>query len=311
MAETEFYCIADGDKYHAQAVLLFSTLSVFHGLDSALTVFQARPPEGPIADLCNEAFDRLGVRRKGIPEFPAGKYTGWNGDYPIGNKLLAAADARDCHYSVFLDSDTICMAPFDLPHLEPDQAFGAVMSDYLTFGAPGQWEMVYDHFGLKPPKRTERLLRGRRLRTPPYFNAGMIQSNESLTIEDKRVTELLLEVALEIDWNIDTDKRRPFLDQIALAVAPRVYGLRNRILDPSYNLNIMNRNVERPNHPRLLHYHIPSALERWPHGQIAFDMCRVQLGDALYRQIATAAPEPFGADRRLFPATATANPAAD
>lgn len=302
MAKTEFYCIADGDKYHAQAVLLFATLSVFHGQDSAMTVYQARPAQDGLKDLCNEAFDRLGVQRKGVPQFPEGKYDGWNGPYPIGNKFLAAADERDCRYGVFLDSDTICMAPLDLPELTDDQAFGAVMSDYLTFGGPGEWEMVHAHFGLAPPRKTERLLRGRRLRTPPYFNAGMIQSNEQVRVGGKRVTERLLEVALDVDWNIDTERRRPFLDQIALAVAPRVDGMKSRVLDPSYNYNIMNRNIEPSSRPRLLHYHITSALERWPQGQIAFDMCRVQLGDSLYKAIAATSPELFGADRRLFPA---------
>jgi len=67
--------------------------------------------------------------------------------------------------------------------------------------------------------------------------------------------ELWLETALEIDHGIRIHEKRPWLDQMALAVAAVRSGLRIETLSQDWNNSVNNKQPYARKTAKILHYH--------------------------------------------------------
>jgi len=56
------------------------------------------------------------------------------------------------------------------------------------------------------------MLRGRRLLSPPYFNAGMIGFREDVESDDSHLGKVWLDTSHRIDWDLGMAAERTFLD---------------------------------------------------------------------------------------------------
>lgn len=206
-------------------------------------------------------------------------------NYPIGHKVACLGIETSAKNVVFLDSDILCLQEF-CPDTVFDAPFGAKPVDLANFarGDAAPWQPVYDLFQLPLPKeRVISTTSGELIL--PYFNAGVVAVQNGLNFGS--VWE---ECCRKIDAAPSITNKRPWLDQIGLAVAVSRLKLKYRCLDERFNFpahlkpllqlkipnisephfvenffrNSTSRTVERILKPSLCHYHWPSVIRREP-----------------------------------------------
>lgn len=182
--------------------------------------------------------------------------------YKQGNKLLACLQKRETKFTLFLDTDTAIVAPFDRADLVREGGVSVVPEGVQTWGGnaegdagagaaeggddAGPWAYVYRKFGLPVPQNRVRLTRSGKM-SLPYFNAGMIAFET-----DSRFAECWLHIATALDADPLIANRRPWLDQIALPAAIAAAGLEARDVGVAWNLTITHPG--QPRHlPKFLH----------------------------------------------------------
>ncbi len=197
--------------------------------------------------------------------------------YKQGNKLIALAQPRSTEYTLFLDTDTMVMRPFNPAEILQRQTLSACPEGVYTWGkGPKMWPTVYAMFGLEVPEERIRLAKSGAL-SPPYFNAGVV-GFENKTADGRSFAEVWMETAQLIDANKDIPQRRPWLDQISLPIAAKRAGYMVNVLEKEWNLSLTHKRIdEAPNEhkkvqaqkvidnlnqtePAIIHYHNRSAM---------------------------------------------------
>ena len=162
-------------------------------------------------------------------------------DYPIGNKVDAAAQAFDTDFAVFLDTDIVVTRAFD-PAALMDSALSArpIMGAQVFVGQSGKTynDFVKEtlgvaHLPLSERSKQARALCPKRLSTRlPLFNSGVVafDTRTAFAALWKRRTIEVMSAA-----NLPARMRRPFGDQAALGIV--AHQMRNRlgVLDHKWN----------------------------------------------------------------------------
>lgn len=287
------FFLVDGPVLEAQATLLAATLA--HANDDRFQLIAYAPDRHRDviqAETC-ALFERCGVSIRPLPPGPRD----WKKPYPHGNKILAAAAPRSGEWSLFLDTDMICVAPLDLaPHLLP-RTVTVVPEGVPTWGKEddvegGRWARAYGHFGLPLPKERVQLTRRKRREFLPYFNAGMVAFPEGPLQDGRGLGALWLDTALDIDWNLRIGGKRPWLDQIALPLTLARFRIPYRIAPAELNFSISSRSQSESRAPVLVHYHRLRFLKGWPERETAFRALEASAGQELFGRLM----DRFGAD---------------
>lgn len=277
------FFVIEGLTLEAHAALLAATL---HHHNGPAHRYVAYVPQAHIPNLSPAlvALMRLcGVDLRRLPDAPRP----WNKPYPHGNKILAALDRRGASHSMFLDSDILCLAPLDLGPLVRDRDITVVAEGRRSWGKDlERWERVYARFNLPLPQDRITLSRARAVQFVPYFNAGMVLFPEARLPHGKRFSESWYDTAMEIDHEVRVAKKRPWLDQIALPVTLKRYGLGYNLVNEAFNFAAADRVLKPGENPILLHYHRFGHLSNWPdQRQAALDQTRAIAGPALFTEL--------------------------
>lgn len=278
------FFVMDGLRFEAGAILLAVSLRAQMGKDIQIIAYV---PEDKVAGISRVTRKMLSAVRARVRPIPAG-LAEWAEPYPHGNKLLAAIQPRDADYSIFLDTDTVCIGPLDFIDRAAPATLYAVPEGVATWGRHDEdWTLPYGMFGLALPSRRVRLTRGRRRSVLPYFNAGMVAFPET---GSPRFADLWLDTALKLDHVDGLNGRRPWLDQISLPVAAARAGLVLNDLNGGFNYSPYRRRAgSDADVPRLFHYHMPSYY-RAQHccravTRAAFELCPPHLQSHLQRKL--------------------------
>jgi hypothetical protein len=208
-----------------------------------------------------EAFACLGVDVRRLAVDPGH----WAKPYPHGNKLFACAAPRETDAHVFLDTDTVCVAPLDLEDRIGPDALSVVPEGIPSWGKTGdRWARAYGHFGLPLPEDRVRLTRRKRIAFLPYFNAGFIGFHRDFGPPGQGFAQAWLDTAREVDCNLDVGGKRPWVDQIALPITLKRHGLAYDVLPDVYNFSISKRAFEPDKAPKIIHYHSFRYAPAWP-----------------------------------------------
>lgn len=185
--------------------------------------------------------------------------------YKQGNKIAACMAPRDTPFTLFLDTDTAIVTPFDRADLVAEGEVAVVPEGVQGWGGnPGAWEYVYERMGLPFPEERVRLARSGKM-SPPYFNAGMVAFPDA-----SGFGEAWYRVSRTLDDDPAVKHKRPWLDQIALPLALRMAGLQPRIVGDEWNLSLSQPGNARHVPPflakvnavdaRIVHFHRPKFL---------------------------------------------------
>lgn len=259
MPDLAFLFVVEGPRLEAQSLLLASSIRRHHPRSMILGYRPIGAEPAPAA--VQSMFRAVGGLLLPLP--PAQGL--WRGAYPHGNKIIALAQPRDAAISIFLDTDMVMTAPLDAADLPGHGEVSVVPEGIQSWGKEeDRWERVYAHFGLSMPEERIRLLRGARRSSPPYFNAGFVAQRETDRVEGQTFGQLWLDTARKIDHEVGVANKRPWLDQIALPVTLRRFGLTYRLIDEAANFSISNgRSLPDPFAPKILHYHRARFLRDW------------------------------------------------
>ena len=279
---TTIFFIVDGRGLEAQATLLAATLWQHNADRYPLLAYLPERHVGAVSNPARALFDRCGVTLRPLPPAPRA----WHRPYPHGNKLLAAADRRAGDWSLFLDTDMICLAPLDLAPLQQPGRIGVLPEGVPSWGREGdRWARAYAHFGLPLPEDRVTLTRRKRRSHLPYFNAGFVLMPEADVTGGRSFGQIWLETALDFDWNAPIGGKRPWLDQITLPLTLKRFGLDYNLVPVDYNYSISDRAPDPEARPHIIHYHRWSHLAAWPQRAQALATLAQVAGPALFARL--------------------------
>ncbi|AHM03139.1 hypothetical protein roselon_00712 [Roseibacterium elongatum DSM 19469] len=256
--------VADGQRLEWQSWLLASSLAMAHEGHQTVRLYayasDSYLPE--VSAATRDLYAACSVDLRALPPTP-----GWRGDYPHGNKLLAASDHRAGGRAIFLDTDIVCAKPLTAMADLPADTVAAAPEGLPTWGREDdRWERAYAHYGLPVPTERVRLLRGRKKEFVPYFNAGFVCfSEDPQGAEGKRFADHWLETALDFDHNCSIGGKRPWLDQITLPLTMARFGYKAEVLGETWNYSLTRRkDYSQTPDAEILHYHRAAFLEQAP-----------------------------------------------
>lgn len=261
MRNTSYFFVMDGPRFQSAAVLLSTSLRMQMGEDVEIIAYVPEGNSSNFARAPEIMLELLGVDVRSMKT----DHVVWAEPYPHGNKIIACCQERDSELSVFLDTDTICAKPMDFSDVPEEPSLFAVPEGVPTWGrAPEEWAPAYGLFGLDLPEERVRLTRGRSVAMLPYFNAGFVGFHERADAGGNRLPELWLDTALRLDHFDGIEKKRPWLDQIALPIAARRMRAGLHVLPESYNYSLYRRTeADQVNTPHIAHYHMPAHYREW------------------------------------------------
>lgn len=244
-----------------KALLLAASLRRWLTCDADLIACIPGPESrwGAVAAETLRGLDGLGVRtlpiRNAIDEA-----------YPIGNKVTCLDVDTDADRMVFLDSDILCMEPFD-PGDRFARGFNAKPADAIGFADdPADWRRLYGVFGLEgPDRRVVTTVAGQLI--CPYFNAGVVGAPARSGLGGLWAECCRTLAADDGLWNDRSlPPRWPFLDQVALPLAVARAGLDILPLGERLNFpaNLRPLAAASGAGPILCHYHRPDVIRREP-----------------------------------------------
>lgn len=174
---------------------------------------------------------------------------------PLTNKIYALQVPTDCDKLVFLDSDLLCLRPFDPASQGIGPNFSGPFSAAPTFLATGRnWEQIYAAVGQPVPSQRIKTLFSED-RQPPYFNSGFIAMDAALA---PKLTATWLDCFDKINQTGAMVDNLYFREQVCLAVAVMTLGLEYQLLDWRYNYWVKYQPLDPQNLPYFLHH-------TWPH----------------------------------------------
>ena len=214
----------------------------------------------------------------------------FSSDYPHGNKILAAVVPKTTDFAAFLDSDMAFLRPCDVSELVSDGQVGMVPSTSMRWADQSIWDDIYGAFDMPVPDERISMTRDKRHKVAPYFNAGLIVTDERYRTPDgKRFAEVWLETALELDRRSYIPNKRPYLDQMSLPVATLRAGMTWNILPERYNYSIggilRGKPLPQDADVTLLHYRNRDVLGEAGRKKDLDQMLNQQLGTRLVRWI--------------------------
>jgi hypothetical protein len=178
--------------------------------------------------------------------------------YPVGNKVSCFTVPTSMDKTFFLDTDILCMRPFFHEDRFRD-TFNIRIAGHVTWGENREdWTYVYAKFGLAPPTERFRTSVSHK-ETLPYYNSGVIGVHSGVDFGT-----MWLDCCLEIERDPQIQRKRPWLDQIALPIAVRRMGLTVDLLDDEYNFPGAGKPIPDDRTPLFFHYHKPEAIRAEP-----------------------------------------------
>lgn len=262
------FFIVEGRTLELQSLLLADSLRIHHDTDVQCIAYV---PTSYISSMDPLTVDFLRSRDVDIVPFHTPRGT-WRRPYPHGNKLLAAAQHRECDYSIFLDTDTCCFDSVIPPIESGDARVFAVPEGVATWGGKRNstdWQTAYKYFRLPLPEDRVRLVRGKQREFFPYFNAGYVAFPERHPETNDRFGNLWLQTAVALDFGAKIPKKRPWLDQISLPIAMKRFGYSFCALDDTFNFSTKAREPD-GEAIKLAHYHRDAGFLSWPTGAEIF-----------------------------------------
>ena len=186
-------------------------------------------------------FQELGVRTAPITNTidPA---------YPTINRIFCLQIPTDADKVVVIDSDMLCMRPFDD---EPRFGipFNSKPASLRTFTTDlGPWRAAYAETGVAMPEMRMPTTVSRQF-IPPYFNTGLVAVDR-----DAGLGPVWLECCEQIMGNPSIPEVGRWADQIALAVAVEKLGLPYDCLDDRHNFPLRLRPLDDEDLPWFCHY---------------------------------------------------------
>jgi hypothetical protein len=273
------FFIVDGRKIEAQACLLAPSLRHHLGEDIHVIGYR-RQDAAPLQPITARILAECNVELRDIPGTGPEHSSPWTQPYPIGNKILAASDPRDCDLSVFIDTDMVFSAAVDFAAMLGTAQIGAVISDYSTPSNTVEgWSAFYSHFGLPLPEDRVRLPRGRRTLSLPYFNAGLIIFRENFGGNGRSFGMEWLHDATRFDHEVTYPYTRENIDQLTLPITATRLGQKVASLPVSVNFNLPAYGSAPDIQKALIHYHRFGVL--WSHpelGRPVLDILRKRHG---------------------------------
>jgi hypothetical protein len=246
--------VAQAGRIGYQAVLCAASIRAFHGAGDVRT-FVCVPQNSPRWDndpsLADPELLRL-FKRYDCEVVPFDN-AGFGSAYPHSNKFYAILSLPPEEPFVFLDSDSMLVAPiapgalsFESPALKPGGP------SWPVEGADGRsigevWRALYAFFDIDPAPWRDLSRKDDDHQCYPYYNGGIVYHANA-----RGFGELWLELAQRI-WRerpaaIAGQPLKPWLDQIALPVLLAKLGI------PS------GREPD-PIHKTVVHYHFPFFLQ--------------------------------------------------
>lgn len=260
------FLVIDGLKLEAQACLLLPSLRRCLGDDVSVIAYRRQDADAPLQPSTEQVLAACNVEVRGIPGTGPQDQSPWVEPYPVGNKIMAASDPRDCDISVFIDTDMVFVAPIDFAALLDGAEIAAVVSDYSTHSNTEEgWQAFYGLYGLSLPDERVNLLGGRRLLSLPYFNAGMIIFREKFGPDGLSFGAEWLKDTLRFDHEMTLPILRVNMDQLTLPITSRRLGQRVKQLSNEFNYNIQAYGGDTDDAKALLHYHKFGVLWAQPH----------------------------------------------
>lgn len=260
--KTEVFFIVDGLKLESQATLLASTLKRHLMPHQKAVAYVREDYRDQMQDFTLEVLEASNVEIRLIPN-TNGTHAPWLSPYPIGNKILAAAEPRDCDISVFLDTDTVLTEPVEFSDHLGDGLVAASISDYAS-GTDADWEAFYAAFDLPLPQERVQLLGGRKLTSLPYFNAGVLvfreRTDDGVPLDFGRDW---LRTALRFEREVTREYSRTFIDQFTLPILGYLRGMPVVTMGQHMNFNIQGLGNGEGRRQTIAHYHTAGAL--WKH----------------------------------------------
>jgi len=261
---TEVFFIIDGDWLEAQACLLAPTLKRNLMPGQIGVAYLRQDYLHRLHPFTRAVLDASKVELRTIPETD-GTHAPWAKPYPHGNKILAAAQPRDCDISVFLDTDTILVERVNFAEKLGDALIAACVSDYASAaGSDADWTAYYAAFGMEPTQDRVQYNGGRQLVSYPYFNAGVILFREREA--DGTPTHLgrdWLSVALRFEREVTREYPRANIDQFTLPILGYLRGIPVQSLDQEMNFNVQAFGQGEKQRQSIAHYHRLGIL--WSH----------------------------------------------
>ncbi len=263
--DLSFVFVIEGARLQTQSLILADSLRRHHPNADIIAYL---PGDGELDPLVRGFLALCDVQLRPVK----GQEKQWKQPYPHGNKILSLAEPRDTRWSMFLDTDMAALAPIDPGDLPGPMQVSVVPEGIASWGKDlAKWQTAYDYFDLPMPTERIRLLRGRRLEFPPYFNAGMVAICEADRIEGRNFGGMWRATAREFDWRAKVSNKRPWLDQITLPLAMKRFGFTAKIVDERNNCSISNDRKFDGLAPALLHYHRAGFLRKWPGHEALFE----------------------------------------
>jgi hypothetical protein len=289
MARTEVFFLVDGKRLEAQACLLAGTLLRHLGPGQRAVAYVRSDYAPQLEPLTREVLDKAGIALRIMPGTEGG-HAPWRAPYPQGNKILAAALARDCAVSVFLDTDTVMVRPVDFAAMLGADGIAAVVSDYAIPATDVEsWREHYAMFGLGLPEERVTLHAGRRLTVLPYFNAGVVLWREKdAGGAPTGIGAAWLTMAVRFDAERQVPDRS-FIDQITLPILGHTRNMPVKTLPQRMNFNIQAFGSAAADQADIAHYHNIGVLWAHPeHGLSTLRALQSLIGrDGIDRYVAT------------------------
>lgn len=179
-------------------------------------------------------------------------------EYPIGNKIDALGLLGDDRPGCFIDTDMLCLAPWNLDALIEHVDVLAKPADMSTWGSDKLWEDIYTQMGLPAPERRVRLTVNEKL-SWPYFNAGFVVAKTP-----KALASAWMAIAKNLNNSESLENKFPWLDQITLPIAIQQCHQNSwKCLEEKYNFPGHLRSLAQKE-IALCHYHSPGVILREP-----------------------------------------------
>jgi hypothetical protein len=180
--------------------------------------------------------------------------------YPIANKISALGAAGHTP-ALLLDTDILCLHPPPLSRLSDVDA-AAKPADRLTFD-PGDsaWPQIYTRYGLPVPQDRVITSVSNEI-TFPYYNAGVVFSNDGESLADRWMTFCGV---VQSDERIARKGR--WVDQVSLPLAIQSLGWRLQSLGEEWNYPAHLRQHGGSNsarEPFFVHYHSVEVVAKHP-----------------------------------------------
>ena len=288
-AKLILFFVVDGKNLEAQACFLAASIRKHMPADTTVLAYHRQ--DYTLSKFIVSYLESCNVTLIPLPGTGTNDPNPWSRPWPVGNKMLAKAQPRDCDISVYLDTDMVMLRPVDFEAELGDGEVLACVADFLTgdLDHPDKWQKIYNYFGLDVPEERLALLAGRKLKLPPFYNGGLCVFREGKIGKTREhFGEAWLKDCLAIDHAEGFDDERVGLDQTLYPVTIARTGVKFTRGPQALNYNVKPHSTAPGKDIAIAHYHrMPVILGLRPNvGYTAFKNIRDVLGLEMVRKVA-------------------------